>query len=100
MQSDNPKVANTTQPTRRLEPGACPFQRCQELRQEEPGRDKGGDDALDMPLSTLLEQAGEVLRQVMPGGVQRDSQISDDDRRIQQKQAHENRQAQSNRAIN
>ena len=102
MESDKPKAANTTQPTY-SPPGARarPIQRCQELRQEEPERDKSGAvrDALDMPLSTLLEQASEVQRQVMPGGMRRDSQISDHDRRIQQEQAHENRQAQSNRTV-
>lgn len=43
-------------------PGARQIQQCQELRQKEPERDKSGydRDALDMPLSTFLEQAEEV----------------------------------------
>ena len=81
--------------------GAEPLGRCQELGEEEPKRHKDGHiaEALDRPLSTLLEYAGEVQRQVMPGSVLHKPQKPNPDRRIQQEQAHENRQPQSNRAI-
>ena len=82
-------------------PGTRPIRRCQPLPQKEPERHKDGDvrERLDRPLSTLPENAGEVQRQVIAGGVRRDSQVSDHYRRIQQEQAHENRQAHSNRTV-
>ena len=82
-------------------PGTRPNRRCQPLPQKEPERHKDGDvrERLDRSLSTLPEHAGEIQRQVMPGSMLHDPQIPDPDRRIQQEQAHENRQPQSNRAI-
>ena len=82
-------------------PGTRPVRRCQPLPQKEPERRKDGHiaEALGRPLSTLLKYAGEIQRQVMPGSVLHDPQMPDPDRRIQQEQAHENRQPQSNRAI-
>ena len=77
------------------------IQRCQPIPQKEPERHKDGDvrEGLDRALSALLEHAGEIQRQVMPGGVLHEPQIPDPDRRIQQEQAHENRHPKSNRAI-
>ena len=71
-------------------PGArvCPIQRCQELRQKKAERDRNNDvrDALGMPLSTLLEQAGELQRQVIPRDERRDFLIPNHHGHIQQKQ--------------
>ena len=99
MQSERPKAAKVTSPTRRQEP--VRFDDASHSSQKEPERHKDGNvrERLDRPLSTLPEHAGEIQRQVMPGSVLHDPQIPDPDRRIQQEQAHENRQPQSNRAI-